>query len=221
MATRQTPRGFTLIELLIVVAIISILASIAVPNFLDAQTRAKVARVRNDLRLLNVSLEAYHVDNQAYPSRTKAPLSPLLPGTGDVEFRTEELKCLTTPIAYMTALPVDVFAPRRLAEEGTLEDAILLDYWTPYLTSHMVVCIKDGPLLAPRSTWALASQGPDQTFGMAGFWGNMLPPNSPYFATHIQDYDPTNGTISAGNIYRFKFEENALRVFAIDKSLCQ
>ncbi|MCC5875483.1 MAG: prepilin-type N-terminal cleavage/methylation domain-containing protein, partial [Candidatus Sumerlaeia bacterium] len=59
--------GFTLIELLIVVAIIAILAAIAVPNFLEAQVRAKVSRVQADQRTIATALESYHVDNNKYP----------------------------------------------------------------------------------------------------------------------------------------------------------
>lgn len=60
-------KAFTLIELLIVVAIIAILAAIAVPNFLEAQTRAKVARVQSDQRTYSTALETYYIDNNSYP----------------------------------------------------------------------------------------------------------------------------------------------------------
>lgn len=59
--------GFTLIELLIVVAIIAILAAIAVPNFLEAQTRAKVSRGKMDMRAISTALESYKIDTNNYP----------------------------------------------------------------------------------------------------------------------------------------------------------
>jgi prepilin-type N-terminal cleavage/methylation domain-containing protein len=49
-------KAYTLIELLIVVAIIAILAAIAVPNFLEAQVRSKVARVKADMRTLATAI---------------------------------------------------------------------------------------------------------------------------------------------------------------------
>jgi prepilin-type N-terminal cleavage/methylation domain-containing protein len=91
--------GFTLIELLIVVAIIAILAAIAVPNFLEAQTRAKISRVKNDLRTLATGLEAYMVDSNKYPW----PLIGALGGgvKGHFIWWVTEL---TTPVAYLTTV---------------------------------------------------------------------------------------------------------------------
>ncbi len=85
--------AFTLIELLIVVAIIGILAAIAVPNFLNAQIRAKVARVRADVRSLSSALEMYRLDNNSYIIDFGGP---------DVE--NLSWRQLTTPIAYISGL---------------------------------------------------------------------------------------------------------------------
>src|SRR6476646_7471806 len=67
-APRHPHIAFTLIELLIVVAIIAILAAIAVPNFLEAQTRSKVSRAMADIRSISVGVECYNTDWNRYPS---------------------------------------------------------------------------------------------------------------------------------------------------------
>ncbi len=118
--------GFTLIELLIVVAIIATLAAIAVPNFLEAQVRAKTARVQSDLRMLSVGLESYRVDHNDYPEGTDNPnlydaqigelLGPLAKGyyairtrTGTAQYAGRDFYSLTTPVAYITQFPTDPF----------------------------------------------------------------------------------------------------------------
>ena len=58
--------GFTLIELLIVVVIIGILASIAIPKFASTKERAYIAKMKGDLRNLATAQEAYNSDNQTY-----------------------------------------------------------------------------------------------------------------------------------------------------------
>ncbi|MBM4195354.1 MAG: prepilin-type N-terminal cleavage/methylation domain-containing protein [Gemmatimonadetes bacterium] len=60
---RTKPRGFTLIELLIVVVIIGILASIAIPKFANTKEKAYIASMKSDLRNLTSAMEAYYHDN--------------------------------------------------------------------------------------------------------------------------------------------------------------
>ena len=60
-------RGFTLIELLIVVTIVGILASIALPKYLDYRSRAFNSSAQMDLRNFKTQMESAYVDNQAYP----------------------------------------------------------------------------------------------------------------------------------------------------------
>ena len=62
-------RGFTLIELLIVIAVISILISIALPRFKGMQDEGNIAKSKGELRTLQTAVESYYIHNsQAYPS---------------------------------------------------------------------------------------------------------------------------------------------------------
>ena len=66
-------RGFTLIELLIVIAIILILIAIALPNFLEAQIRARVTKANGELRSIATALFDY---NTALISASKEGIFP-------------------------------------------------------------------------------------------------------------------------------------------------
>ena len=55
-------RGFTLVEIMIVVAIIALLASIAVPGFLRARKRSQASRIINDLRLIDSAIDQYAIE---------------------------------------------------------------------------------------------------------------------------------------------------------------
>ena len=70
---RKNQEGFTLIELMVVIVIIGILVAIALPNFIGATDRAKVASVKSNAHTVQTMLESYGVDfGGKYPDNVDA-----------------------------------------------------------------------------------------------------------------------------------------------------
>jgi prepilin-type N-terminal cleavage/methylation domain-containing protein len=68
VARAEGQRGFTLIELMIVVAIIAVLASILIPNFLNARAQAQTAACMANLNQIATAAELYYADQDTYPA---------------------------------------------------------------------------------------------------------------------------------------------------------
>lgn len=215
--SKRPLRAFTLIELLIVVAIIAILAAIAVPNFLEAQVRAKVSRVKSDMRSLATAIEAYAVDNNKYPYYNN-PLDEAYATQygnratpiADGRYELRAPVSLTTPIAYMTSLLPDAFPNVHGGEERSAGHpfhwCIDQDPYTSNLTAaagpdqfpakaiySMVAQSSDAPTYYSSESvqWVQISHGPD------------VDHDNPDEGAHARAYDPTNGTVSSGDIYMF------------------
>ena len=216
--------GFTLIELLIVVAIIAILAAIAVPNFLEAQVRAKVSRVKNDLRSISVGIEMFSVDNNRYPIHMNPTAKPddwVSNGWTRENLWVSQLAELTTPVAYMTTVALkDPFAPigdkTRVnpSMAWVLGDAsyFFVDYslnpvgWTWATQGWATKEPSPLPIITARA-YVVSSWGPDRTTSSAE-WAYMYNATMPYklMSTLMWPggiYDSTNGTISGGDVARY------------------
>jgi type II secretion system protein G len=106
---KNIKNGFTLIELLIVIAIIGVLATLLMVNFVGVRQRARDAQRKSDLRQLQSALEIYRSDNGNYPSgvSSAAALGICQPGQGKC---TGSVACFGNPscsVIYMQTIPVD------------------------------------------------------------------------------------------------------------------
>jgi prepilin-type N-terminal cleavage/methylation domain-containing protein len=182
-------RAFTLIELLIVVAIIAILAAIAVPNFLEAQTRAKVSRVKADQRTIATALEAYRVDTNKYPEQGVPNGGGTFPYSSDVTKvyggdspahapgNPAIAYHLSTPVAYLASTQ-SVFADPFFAGFGVSGTSVVNDtryynYSGDYYFGRIYDASQDGALstyedrvkkLNQLNHWHLRSRGPDRDY---------------------------------------------------------
>lgn len=209
-------RGFTLIELLIVVAIIAVLAAIAVPNFLEAQVRAKTARVKNDLRTQATAIEAYAVDHNTLPRDSDSDLDREY--SADYSTKANGATQLTTPIAYMTSLLKDPFTPPNSndvtggAADGYRIGSGTWSYGAYGATNTTPPDHQDAAATFARHGSVLAyvtfSPGADKIRNRVSYKCFPWKPTGSSDAkapipSFYEDYDPTNGTISGGDIYRF------------------
>lgn len=216
-------KGFTLIELLIVVAIIAILAAIAVPNFLEAQVRAKVSRARADMRTVATALEAYNVDWNHYPW-TINDFSQDLDGYGTprVSDTLTVPNSITTPIAYLTSHPPDPFKQGRRIngpftgasegrpyESGNPRDLTFLylnmtqdRHWneTGQPSFYNVASGSWQRQVDVWGLWQMRSMGPSGLYPGVGEYTNAS------YTSINAIYDPTNGTVSYGMVIRTQRE---------------
>ena len=94
---RQRERGFTLLEMIIVISIILILVSIAIPNYVTSMARAKEAVLRDDLFTLRSTIDQYTLDKQQAPQSLDDLVSagylrqvPKDPMTGETNWEVEQ-----------------------------------------------------------------------------------------------------------------------------------
>ena len=175
----KTDRGFTLIEILIVVAIIGILAAIAVPNFLNARIRAKVGRARAELRSIRTAMETYRLDNNQYLQR------------GSVN-RRDELALLTTPIAYLSFIPLDPFSdPLHHSDDSSI--ILHGGYYVFENFDQEPEFVNGVPLY--RDAWKKGAKYSVLSVGPDGSEGHNN--GGPYNIFH---YNSSNGILSAGDI---------------------
>ena len=65
--TKKQDAGFTLVELMIVMAIIGILATLAIPSYVTAIKHAREAVLKEDLHVLRAGIDSYTMDKQKAP----------------------------------------------------------------------------------------------------------------------------------------------------------
>jgi prepilin-type N-terminal cleavage/methylation domain-containing protein len=219
-------RGFTLIELLIVIAIILILIAIALPNFLEAQIRARIAAAKGNLRTIQTALESYALDNKPYKERVPNP-DPALrnrygpyPPYGQSRFRWSCntnyepgcLNILSTPVKYLTdaGSVQDPFQSALAVSDNDDTRRRPFGYYTPghqavvgkFFLWHQLNLHRRNP--STFSDYWVYSMGPDTCSNADGDFRSCW--TADYTANGFADgtyweYSPTNGTKSGGDIH--------------------
>jgi len=190
-----------MLEMIIVVAIISMLVAVAAPRLDDAFVRTQGVRATADLRALSLALEVYRLDNSNLPggSRFYTP-------TG-LKVVQVVPRALTTPVAYLTSLGsmVDPFENDSVINRGMVGgvDYSLFRFYgfTPKWENDILHTEPGGKVTAEFGEYEAWSSGPDRMWGPYAYQDVPLT-GGPIRPIDRVRYDPTNGTVSGGDIIR-------------------
>jgi prepilin-type N-terminal cleavage/methylation domain-containing protein len=209
----KTNGAFTLIELLIVIAIILILIAIALPNFLEAQIRAKVTKCNAEMRGIAQAIESYRTDWPRYPPQAAYERTQFNPNFPGITNNVWSLMQLTTPLPYMARVPLDIFVPpsgeylingttgnRITPHPADQAHGLAYFYWSQEgLRFNRQIETADS-MKHNGINYVLLSVAPDMDLDTI----NLNPEMAPQLrikAVHWA-YSPTNGTKSSGDIVR-------------------
>ena len=182
-------RGFTLLELLIVIAIILVLISIALPNFVTVQMRAKVCRTQAELRTACMAIESYQSDWRDYPiyNGVEKTLPKPVPNDGGPHFLPYNL---TTPISYLEVVFEEIFHQQNQYGNTGMDPlpSHPFKYFTKELSPKFFAMREQANFGKPDSPheYLLWAVGPCDNCNMG-----------------LLAYSPTNGADSNGDLMRW------------------
>ena len=197
-----TGTGLCFPELLIVGGLLAVLGVAGAARYRQADAESDYARILGNFKAVAAALDAYKVDTGQVPE------------TDTGGFSARSILRLTTPVAYLTSLPVSPYdetpgteTPHVVSRTNSLF-YVRKYYSNPAIidsnfSSDVVAYYFQGALVTPQvrnefiaaNDWEMISVGPD------GIEDRMSSP--PGYGVNARVYDPTNGTISRGNVVWF------------------
>ncbi len=96
-------RGFTLVEIMVVIVIIGLLITLAMPAFLRIRNNTAATTLANDLKVFRAALETYALDQGAYPPDSSPGTD--IPGLRD--YLPQGFFLRTTPIGGSWDIDID------------------------------------------------------------------------------------------------------------------
>lgn len=72
---RLKPNGFTFVELMVVMAIVAMLISIALPRYFEGLQRSREVVLKEDLNVIRKAIDHYHADKNTYPANLQILVS--------------------------------------------------------------------------------------------------------------------------------------------------